>query len=267
MTQTSTPDYSSLRQTRHWLGSLAPIVRSACWIGGGLMFAEKAVRLLSTGYGLGQRVELGVHALVWLGGAAVLGVVLHRVLSAAGELIELRIDALATQQQVLTLLRDDLLPLLEKLPEKIQVTASVGGGNPADLSNLPTADLLEQLQDAKRTGEADDVLDLRDSLIPRLPPHKRQQLDEELAGWFLRFFEKALRAGKAPLVAPTLGRAVDALAGVPGMEHLEQALPMVRQSAGLCVSCGKPYRGQLAACPACQQAQQETFEEEEEEIV
>src|SRR5690606_38662604 len=38
MNRTSTPDYSSLRQTRDWLRALAPVVRTACGVGGVLMF-------------------------------------------------------------------------------------------------------------------------------------------------------------------------------------------------------------------------------------
>lgn len=267
MNSGDSPDYTALQQTRDWLRVFSPLVRAACWIAGGLMFAEKAFRLLSTGFGLGQRVELGVHALVWLGGAALAGIVLSRLMAAAGDLIDLRIAAVTTQEQMLSLMRNDLLPLLEKLPQSINVKAAGGAGGIADLSNLSTADLLDQLQDAKRTGEAEDVLDLRQSLLPRLPEHKRKQMDEELAQWFTRFFEKALRSGRAPLVAPTLGRAVEALEGVPGMEHLEQALPMVRQSAGLCVSCGKPYRGQSAMCPPCQQSEEEESSLDDEEIL
>lgn len=256
----NTPDYASLRAARDWLRISAPLVRVAVGIAGILMFAEKAFRLLSTTFGLGQRVELGVHALIWLGGALVAGAFASRLMLAAGEMIGLRIDTSVAQQQMLALLRDEVVPALQQLPEKLSISGH--GAVVPDLSNLSTADLLEQLSDAKKTGEAEEVLDIRESLIPRLPEHKRKQMDAELAEWFIRFFEKALRSGKAPLVAPTLGRAVESLGDAPGMEHLVQALPMVRQSAGLCISCGKPYRGATGVCPACQQKDDELFEEE-----
>ena len=73
--------------------------------------------------------------------------------------------------------------------------------------------------------------------------------DEQAIAWLRQAARQA--SGKAPLVASAMGRAVQALAESPDLEHLQAALPAVRQSAGLCVDCGKPYRGADTRCPRC----------------
>ena len=139
-----------------------------------------------------------------------------------------------------------------------------GGGKPKDLSNLSTAELLEQLTAAKKMGEADEVLDLRESLIPRLSESKLLQIDTELANWVMQHFQRSLRAGKAALVAESLGRAVKALEHIELIQRLTASLPTIRRSAGLCVECAKPYRGEDGVCPPCRDAKLVAFEAEDD---
>lgn len=159
-----------------------------------------------------------------------------------------------TQQQVERLsqaVEEQLGPDIARLQsaiDKLAVTP-VRSAKPLDFSNLPTTDLLDQLREAKKMGDADEVLDLRDMLLPRLDDAKKDKMDRELADWFTKHFQTALRSGKAMLIAPVLGRAVETFGGRPEIKHLADALPMVRQSVGLCPSCGKPYRGTLPNCP------------------
>lgn len=167
------------------------------------------------------------------------------------------VDAVQAQEEKvsrgLDLLEKQLLPALEQLTRAVEARPepATNGPKAGELSNLSTTELLEQLQAAKKIGDADEVLDLRAALAPRLGEAKRLKLERELGDWLMKFFQGALRSGKAPLVAAALGRAVDELSEVAEMQHLAEALPMVRRSAGLCVSCGKPYRGRDAQCPVC----------------
>lgn len=151
---------------------------------------------------------------------------------------------------------EEVHPAIARIDSALSTLASAQqrSARPADLSNLSTTDLLEQLREAKRLGDPDEVLDIREMLIPRMDDARRERTDAELADWFTRHFQTALRSGRAALIAPALGRAVEVLGKLPQMKHLAEALPTVRQSVGLCPQCGLPYRGAQPSCPRCMAA-------------
>lgn len=163
-------------------------------------------------------------------------------------------------------MNDRVVPSLAQLRDAFAMSAQTTSSSrkPADWSNLSTTDLLEQMREAKRLGDADEVLDLREQLSPRLDEARRDRMDRELAEWFTKQFQTALRSGKAALIAPAMGRAVEMFGDRPEMKHLSEALPTIRQSVGLCSKCGKPYRGTQAECPRCAGQQQSTEGVEEE---
>lgn len=264
MSLSSTPDYQNLRNTRVVLRMLAPIVGVSLLSLGLWMFAERAMKLLTTGFARGERVELGIWALIYLGGYGLAGVVAHRAVRAAADVIDLWVDLTVSSQKTAAILEEQLVPAIDRLAQslKSQPAAKLASPpKPADLSNLSTTDLLDQLRTARRMGDPEEVLDLRESLMPRLPDGKRQQMDLELAGWFTKYFQKALRAGQAQVVVGPLARAVEALAEVVEMQHLAESLPLVRRSVGLCESCGKPYRGRDPQCPACKTEENSSVEQ------
>lgn len=254
MTLDATPEYRHLRKTRKMLRWFATLVRAFCWLVGLSLFASAATKLLGTGFGLGERIELGVWGVLYLGGGLVCGSAAHHLFRAAADLVDLRVDQAVAGQRALAILESDVAPALRQLIEEVRSSKKTpsSNGRPADLALLTTPELIRQLRNAQRLRDADAVLDLREALRSRLDPAKEEALNRRLASWLSKHFQSELRAGKAPLVVAALGRAVEALAGLPEIQHLADALPAVRMSAGLCTDCGRPYRGGAGRCPVCQ---------------
>lgn len=138
----------------------------------------------------------------------------------------------------------ELLTVLREISTKLDAlraqVAAISTSRPAaaidptrDLDELETVDLRERLEEARRQKQAYDVLDVRLVLATRLRDAERFLLDQELAIWFTRHFQDALRAGQAAIVAGAIERAVNEIGDIPEMQLLAEALPTVLRSVGL----------------------------------
>ena len=248
------PSYRSLRKTGKTLRLFAPICRALLFLLGVALFLDKARSLLGTGFGMGERVVLGTLALSYLGGFGLAGVLVHRILDAVGDLIEVWLDQTQAAQQTVAVLENELVPAIDRLAAVLDRAPRDGPGSappPTKKAELSSAEMLDELRLAKRAGDADRVLDLRDQLIQCIPQDQQRSLDRELAGWFCRHAQKELRAGRAQMIVGALARAVETLSDEKEIRQLREALPMIRRSAGLCGYCGRPYRGERPRCPNC----------------
>jgi hypothetical protein len=254
MNLSNTPNYGDLRATRSFLRVAAHVARIVLGLLGVVLFFQRAATLLGTGFGLGERVVIGLLALGYLGGFGLAAVLAHRLLLAAGDLVDVLVDHAVAGQRALWVLENDLIPATNRLTQAVKsLSKNKARAQPADLGALATSELIEQLTLAKRSADPDEALDVRAALVGRLSAEHAQTLDRQLAQWLSNHFLRALRAGKAPIVAGAWGRAVQELPDIPEMKHLRESLPTVRRSAGLCISCGRPYRGTSGRCPTCQQ--------------
>jgi hypothetical protein len=66
-----------------------------------------------------------------------------------------------------------------------------------------------------------------------LEPATLAELDRELAVWFSKYFQSALRSGQALVIAGAMERAVTELTPLPEIEPLAEALPLVRRTIGV----------------------------------
>lgn len=254
MTLSSTPDYPDLRAAKRILHAAAPIVGAALILLGGTLFFERSWLLMTTAYGLGERVLIGVFAVGYLGGCTLAAVLVRRIMLAASDLVDVLVDQAAFVQRTNSLLENELVPAVEQLTETLRAMPIGASSAPsANTTVLSTDDIIAQLTAAKKLGDPDHVLELRAALLPRLSESNQLRFDRELADWFSKHFQEALRSGKAALVVAAWGRAVADLGDIPEMKHLRESLPTVRRSAGLCTTCGRPYRGSDGRCPTCRQ--------------
>ena len=240
-------DYPDLRRTGSALRRLARPLGLAVLAVGSLLFYREAAKLLQTGFGLGERIEIGLLALGYLGTAALLALLATRLLGSAADLVALRLDQADLARRTLATLAERLLPALDRLEKKLDrpapaVSASPTGQAPpagvpkpakADPSNLSSAELLRLFNEARSAGDPLALLEIRSLAASRLPEDRRKQLDQDAADWLARHFLKSLRAGKAPDILPAMERAVVDLGDQPALHAVKEALPHVRLSVEL----------------------------------
>jgi hypothetical protein len=124
-----------------------------------------------------------------------------------------------------------------------------------DARNKVVIDLRSKLDTAKAAGEALRVVDLRDELTQHLRGDDLDALDRQLARWLVGEVRRRVKVGPIrPDVAILAARIVDSFADTPEGAALRGSLPNLRRSAGLCPSCGRPYRGDIDTCPRCRPA-------------
>ncbi|WP_435010995.1 hypothetical protein P12x_002286 [Tundrisphaera lichenicola] len=113
--------------------------------------------------------------------------------------------------------------------------------------------LRSRLDASIRAGEAIRVIDLRDELTQHLRGDDLDQLDRRVARWLVGEVRRRVKLGpiRADL-ASLAGRVADTFADTPEGAALQNSLPNLRRSAGLCPGCGAPYRGEPDQCPRCQ---------------
>ncbi|MFO0953086.1 MAG: hypothetical protein U0835_18420 [Isosphaeraceae bacterium] len=96
------------------------------------------------------------------------------------------------------------------------------------------------------------MADCRDALTQHLDADALHELDARVVRWL----ERRLRAREQadpndPALPGLVERVADSFADTPEGRDLLARLPEIRRRAGLCPSCGRPYRGKLDACPEC----------------
>jgi hypothetical protein len=124
-----------------------------------------------------------------------------------------------------------------------------------DARNRVISSLRSLIEAAKAGGEALRVVDLRDELTQHLRGGDLEELDRQLVRWLVGEVRRRVKVGPIrPDVATLAGRIVDSFADTAEGATLRRSLPNLRKSAGLCPSCGRPYRGDLETCPHCRSA-------------
>ncbi len=114
------------------------------------------------------------------------------------------------------------------------------------------AEIRAQVEAARTANDPERVITLRDSLRPLVAREALDDLDRDLAKWFLLTIHRRLlaRTVSSDLAALT-ARVVSSLDGTPEGASLRAALPILRRAAGLCARCAQPYVGIENACPNC----------------
>jgi hypothetical protein len=109
-----------------------------------------------------------------------------------------------------------------------------------------------RLDAARRAGDPDACLTLRDELSKLIDPVARESMDRDLVGWLMSLLMKRMRAGTVgPDVAALATRVAASFAYRTEGASLKASLPTLRRSAGLCPRCAEPYVGVEDACPDC----------------
>jgi hypothetical protein len=90
-----------------------------------------------------------------------------------------------------------------------------------------------RIREAMNANDPYGVLDHRQPLALLLSADELTNLDRELATWFGRYFQWALRSGQALVIAGAMERAVAELTPLPEIEPLADALPLVRRTIGV----------------------------------
>lgn len=112
---------------------------------------------------------------------------------------------------------------------------------------------LAQIDAARRVNDADRVLDLFRTLHTSLEAMRRDELERDLARWFLELIQRRLRGGRIQLEVVQLAtQAAETFAATVEGASLRASLPVLRRCVGLCPKCAQPYRGTAAVCPRCQ---------------
>ncbi len=125
----------------------------------------------------------------------------------------------------------------------------------ADSRERAVSGFRAQLDAARVAGEALRVVDLRDELTQHLRGEDLGALDRQLVRWLVGEVRRRVKTGPIrPDLAELAARVVDSFADTPEGATLRTSLPNLRRSAGLCVSCGRPHRGNPETCPRCRSA-------------
>lgn len=127
-------NYRYLRQTRVFLRLFAPV---AAWfvLGcGGILFGLEAQKLLTTQFALGERLVLGLWALIYLAGPALAAALIYRLLRSGSDLIDLWIDQAEAAQRQVVIFQEELAPALRRLTAVLEALAK---GTPVDPNPIP----------------------------------------------------------------------------------------------------------------------------------
>jgi hypothetical protein len=123
----------------------------------------------------------------------------------------------------------------------------------ARATRAEAADLRDRLNASMAVGDADRVIACRDALTHHLRGDALHALDARVVRWLTDTIRDRARSGQAtPELAALAARAADSFGDTPEGASLLAELPVLRRRAGLCGSCGAPYRGPDSVCPACQ---------------
>src|SRR4051794_23114565 len=98
MTSGSFPAQQALRKTSRRLRLFGAVLAVAVFFFGALLFLQQAHKLLLLGFGLGERVEIGVWAIIDLAGAAVAALMVRSLVGAVADALEFWVEQAAVQQ-------------------------------------------------------------------------------------------------------------------------------------------------------------------------
>jgi hypothetical protein len=252
--QTESSRYDSLRQGGKMLGRLAWWVQLAFLVLGMGLFLEQAGGMLSDAqFTWGERRVMAALAVITLGGCALAGLILGRLLRVAAGVLDVMADSTEAAWRTGDLLEQHLIPTLGRIALTLEERAESSSGNSTPLATDRGADALKtELAAAQAAGRAGRMMDLRDQLTRHLRGESLHALDSGLAIWLLKLVETRVQAGTVDAeLAGWVARALDSFGAMPEAEPLRLALPALRRRAGLCQKCGLPVRGQEATCPDC----------------
>jgi hypothetical protein len=197
---------------------------------------------------LGHRLEALTDAVRALG--ALQRSAEHPKESAPRRGLEAVFEALGADDLVLAQARIDAIePELEESERRALLAAS------AELSRrkeAAAARLRASLDAARSVSDPDAVLALHAQLAAIISPVEREALEREHVRWFVALLMRRMRSGTVrPDVALLAQRVAETFPNHPEGASLRASLPTLRRSAGLCASCGQPYRGIEDSCPEC----------------
>jgi hypothetical protein len=115
-------------------------------------------------------------------------------------------------------------------------------------------DLRARLDAARAADDPERVIACRDALTQHLRGEPLHALDRRVVRWLADWVRRRapVGAGTIPSDVPAVAaRAADSFADTPEGAALLAALPELRRRAGLCLRCGRPFRGPADACPDC----------------
>lgn len=117
--------YNGLRRGRRTLRLLVPLVQLGCLGMGLAIFLDQSRSLLSDAqFTWGERSVMGVVALVALGGSALGGWVLGRLIGIAAELIDAVADAAESSRRTTELIEGQVVPTLLRIAEALEAPAT-----------------------------------------------------------------------------------------------------------------------------------------------
>jgi hypothetical protein len=124
MSNDATSRYATLRTTRTMLRWVSPVVGSVIALTGFGLFVERASRLVSSGFSGGftmtHRAVIGLEALVYLVGIPLAGEVVRRSLRAAGDWIDLAMDAEVSAEKTADLVERQVVPTLHRACQSLE---------------------------------------------------------------------------------------------------------------------------------------------------
>lgn len=243
--------YRSLHASRRALGRAAPWVRYAIFGVGVSVFLDQVRPMVSDAqFTWGERRVMGLVAVGTLGGFALAGWLVGRVLRAVSDVMEVVVDVAEAAVRSNHLIETQVVPALVRSAAALERLAGPAGPANATASGIDS--LRAALEDARAAGDADQVIDCRDALTRHLRGEALHRLDTEVVRWLYDRVQAHTRAGTiSPALAALAARVADTFGDTSEGAALHSALPRLRRMAGLCPSCGRPYRGQADACPAC----------------
>jgi hypothetical protein len=244
----------SLRRGVKILGRLAWWVQAAFLILGLGLFLDQAGRLVSDAqFTWGERRVMGLIALIALGGCGLAGWILGQLFRICAGALEALADGTEAARRAGDLIEQHLVPTLGRIALALEERGSMPPAPPlSDGSDQGLSTLKTELAAARSAGRAVRVMDLRDALTQHLRGEPLHAVDRELALWLLKLVERRVQAGTVDAeLAGWVARSLDSFGNMAEAEPLHVALPALRRRAGLCLKCGRPLRGEEAACLDC----------------
>lgn len=122
---------------------------------------------------------------------------------------------------------DQLARAVGRIEQRSRATPSTPAPGTVEMTEEA---LRNRIREAIDANDPYGVLDHRLPLTLLLSTEDLTSLDRELANWFGRYFQSALRSGQALVIAGAMERAVTELTPMPEIEPLAEALPLVRRT-------------------------------------
>lgn len=137
--------YENLRRARWFFRRLGPVLLWTFLLFGGTGFYWESNQLLTLNLSTSERVWAAVKALFYLGGATLLGLVLDRLLRAAGDVIDLLLAAETALQRTANAVEHQLVPAIQRLAKSLDNRAAAADPATAPPPAIPPARNPEQL--------------------------------------------------------------------------------------------------------------------------